>query len=517
MLNQNELNSWINQIVNNKKLRVEAAQSSHLLFFHMYLADHVEYETAPFQKEMFDLTQDESKKFLVICAFRGSAKSTYMSLSYPLWAIMGKQQRKHVLITSRTQAMVKRIFDNLRKELSENGLLRSDMGPFQSERTKWGGGTLELERYGARITVASVEEGIRGIRHGKYRPDLIIADDVEDLGSVRTREGRDKTYDWFNGDLIPAGSKNTRIIVIGNLLHESSLIMRLREEIKSGQRNGVFKFYPLFNNNGDCLWHGKYPDKESIDAEKKKLGDLAAWSREYLLKIISDSERAVHPSWIHYYDQTPPKRSTDHSMDLQYIGIAVDLAISEKESADYTAIVCGAVYGKKQDMKLYILPDVINKRMDFTTAKRTVADLYTSFRERGYPVKLWFDNTSFQDAFGQDLKYMGIEAEGCPTQGSDKRTRLSMTTHLMKEGRLLFPRSGAKPLITQLIGFGVEKHDDLADAYTILALMAMKYNKPDNTPITVEWDRYSGYNSAMSTFLRSSKGGGGSGWRRLYG
>jgi len=440
-----------------------------------------------------------------------------MSLSYPLWAIMGDQQRKHVLITSRTQAMVKRIFDNLRKELSENTVLKSDMGPFKSERTKWGGGTLELERYGARITVASVEEGIRGIRHGKYRPDLIIADDVEDLGSVRTREGRDKTYDWFNGDLIPAGSKNTRIIVIGNLLHEDSLIMRLREEIKGGKRDGVFKFYPLFDNNGNCLWSGKYPDKKSIDDEKKKLGDLAAWSREYLLKIISDSERAVHPSWIHYYDNLPPRRSADRSLDFQYVAIAVDLAISEKESADYTAVVCGAVYGREKNMRIYILPDMINKRMDFPTAKRTVAEWYTAFRDKGYPVKLWFDNTSFQEAFGQDLKYMDIQAEGCPTQGGDKRTRLSMTTHLMQEGRLLFPRTGVKQLIIQLIGFGVEKHDDLVDAYTILALMAMKYNKPDDTPIKVVWDRDSGYRSTMNTFLRSSKGGGGYPWHRLMG
>ncbi|MFA5010053.1 MAG: hypothetical protein WC553_02370 [Patescibacteria group bacterium] len=512
MSDQNELQILISQIINNQKLRTEATRKNHFLFFHTYLADHVEYSTAPFQKEMFELTQDEKLTFLVICAFRGSAKSTYMSLSYPLWAIMGDQQRKHILITSKTQSMVKRIFDNLRKELNENALLKSDMGPFQSERTQWGGGTLELEKYGARITVASVDEGIRGIRHGKHRPDLIIADDVEDLGSVRTREGRDKTYDWFNGDLIPAGSRNTRIIVIGNLLHEDSLIMRLREEIKTGKRDGLFRFYPLFGTNGDCLWPGKYPDQTNIDAERKKLGDPAAWSREYLLKIISDSERAVHPGWIHYYDKLPPHRSENHKTDLRYIGIAVDLAISEKASADYTAIVCGAVYGRGEDMKIYILPDAINKRINFPTVKHTATKLCDDFKDQGYAIKLWFDNTSFQDAFGQDLELMGIKAEGCPTQGSDKRTRLSMTTHLIQEGRILFPKQGARPLILQLIGFGVEKHDDLADAYTILALMAMKHNKPDTNPICARWDRGP---SIKEDYLRGSGGRGGYPWHRI--
>jgi len=50
----------------------------------------------------------------------------------------------------------------------------------------------------------------------------------------------------------------------------------------------------------------------------------------------------------------------------------------------------------------------------------------------------------------------------------DKRSRLVLTANLIKTGQVLFPRNGAEQLIQQIIHFGVEKHDDLADAFANL-------------------------------------------------
>ena len=52
----------------------------------------------------------------------------------------------------------------------------------------------------------------------------------------------------------------------------------------------------------------------------------------------------------------------------------------------------------------------------------------------------------------------------------DKRSRLVLTAHMIKSGKILFPRTGAEELITQIVHFGVEKHDDLADAFSTLIL-----------------------------------------------
>ncbi|OGB73681.1 hypothetical protein A3K24_02485 [candidate division Kazan bacterium RIFCSPHIGHO2_01_FULL_44_14] len=476
MLNNDERDKWISQIINNQGMRIEAARDAHLMFFSIYLPHYVQYETADFQKEIFELTQDTKIKTLVICAFRASGKSTLISLSYPLWAIMGKLQKKHILITSKTQDMARRLLESLKAELTDNTLLKADMGPFRSSNTKWGGGTIELSKYKARIVVASVEEGIRGIRYGTYRPDLIICDDVEDLNSVATQDSRDKTYRWFKGDLIPTGDRRTNIVVIGNLLHDDSLIMRLRKEIRESKRDGVFEFYPLIDYDGNCLWPGKYPDEDAINDEKRTVADDIDWSREYLLKIISDAERVVHPEWLHYYDELPNQTPGMNDPKLRYVSMAVDLAISEKESANYTAVVTALVYSGRNGLQINILPGPINRRMDFPTSVQTVIESYKSWTKQHYTVKLCFDSTAYQAAFGQHLKTQGITAEEF-TSKNDKRSRLSTTTALIQTGKVLFPRKGAEELIHQITGFGRERYDDLADAFTMLVLRVMADDK----------------------------------------
>jgi len=51
---------------------------------------YVTVETAMFQREMFSLTEDANNKMMVVVAFRGSAKSTIMGLSYPLLGDYGQ-------------------------------------------------------------------------------------------------------------------------------------------------------------------------------------------------------------------------------------------------------------------------------------------------------------------------------------------------------------------------------------------------------------------------------------------
>lgn len=485
MLNQEDRNKIVKRMLKDKRVRQEITRKNHYWFFHTYLAEHTEYETADFHREMFDLTQDEKVRFLVICAFRGSAKTTIMSLSYPLWAIMGEQKKRHILITSKTQTMARRIFDNLRRELENNQLLKSDMGPFKSTDSKWGGGTLELSKYKAIITVASVEEGIRGIKHGRHRPDLIICDDVEDLGSIATQEGRDKTYDWFNGDLIPAGDKKTKYVTIGNLLHDDALIVRLRDEIKNDKRKGIYRAYPLLDEDDNCLWPGKFPDREAIEAEKNKVADESAWAREYLLKIISEEERVIHLEWIQYYDEFPDQTPGTNNPKLRYVSISVDLATSEKTSAHFTAILTGIIYGQGKAMRLYILPHPVNKRMPFPAVTKTVIDTYRDWTTNGYSIRLCFDSTAYQKSFGQYLETEeGIVAEEFISQG-DKRSRLAMTAAMIRNGQILFPRQGAETLIRQITWFGKEKYDDLADAFSMMVAKAVEHNKVSGDPIAL--------------------------------
>ena len=54
-----------------------------------------------------------------------------------------------------------------------------------------------------------------------------------------------------------------------------------------------------------------------------------------------------------------------------------------------------------------------------------------------------------------------------------KRSRLSLVSHLIKSGVIVFSKKGCGLLISQIVGLGVEKHDDLMDAFVILVMYTL--------------------------------------------
>lgn len=465
------------KVLSDKVMRKTLAREKLEYFFPIYFHRYMQYETADFHKEIFEILEDDAKKLAVICAFRGSAKSTIITTAYVLWSILGIQQRKFIVIMGQTDQKARQYLTNIKLELMNNELLKKDLGPFEEERNGLGNATaLIIKKLNVKIMISSVEQSIRGMRHGEHRPDLIILDDIEDTNSVKTKEGRDKTFNWLTSEVVPAGDKRTRIIVVGNLLHEDSVIKRLEEKIEHGELshlNAIYREYPIMDEQGNALWTGKYPTLEDIEAERQKTMSETAWYREYLLKIISTEEQIVHPEWIQTYDRLPLRGSGG----FRNVAIAVDLAVSEKESADYTAVVVGHVHGYGKNMRVYIQPNPLNLRTPFPAQvemiKALVATQKDQFHQR---VKIYVEDVAYQKAMVQMLQSGRFDVEGVPTGKSDKSARLRLATPFLKNGQILFPESGCEELIMQLIGFGKEKHDDLADAFAMLVLKVIEGN-----------------------------------------
>ena len=268
-------------------------------------------------------------------------------------------------------------------------------------------------------------------------------------------------------EIVPLGNPNgtTRIFVLGNFLHEFSLVGRLSMQIQLKQRSGVSKRYPLLDDMGNCLWPGMFPDEASIEAKRREINDDAIWSREYLLTIISDSDKLVPLSYIHFYDpkDLPPKNDTSYA----YTWSAVDLAISQTNEADFTAIVSAQVYRTGEDIKIYILPDPIQKKVNFSEAIEAMQQL---LEKQGEPktTKMFIESVSFQDIYYQQMFRDGYHQVESVKPKFDKRTRLALITKFIKDGTIVFPRDKADALIIELIGFGKENHNDLVDSLTML-------------------------------------------------
>ncbi len=459
----------VGKIMVDHQVRREVARNSHAWFFAMYFSHYITYATAPFQKEMFDLTQDDGNNMLCVVAFRGSGKSTIFSLSYPIWSVVGKPQKKFVVLLSQTMEQAKQQLRNIREELEHNSLLRRDLGPFREENDGWRSSSLVIPKYNARIMAASSEQSIRGIKHNQHRPDLIILDDVEDINSTKTKEGRDKTYQWVTGDVIPLGDKNTKRVIIGNLLHEDSLIMRVKKNIEDKRIDGVFRSYPLLDYNDQILWPGKYSTMDDVEKEHKTIGDEISWQREYLLHIVYDKGRVVLPEYIKYFTAEQHPDPYDEALNYRLTLISVDPAISEKETADKTSVLVGRLFGYEDKWKLYIYPIEINERMPFPTLIKRLLALYSKASHEGnLDTKILIENVGFQAAIAQQLKTNGCNVEAVSLGSQDKFARLQATTSLMLDGRVLFLNVGLQDLVTQLVNFGVERYDDLADAYSLM-------------------------------------------------
>jgi predicted phage terminase large subunit-like protein len=456
----------IDEIVKNQRIRRAMTRTCHHWFFHIYFSHYIKYKTAQFHKELFELTE-ATHKTMVIEAFRGSGKTTIMGTSYAIWSILGMQQRKFVLIIAKTESQARQYLANIKLELEHNRLLRLDLGPFEEPNDEWRAVSIVLPKYGARITVASIDNSIRGIKHGAHRPDLIIADDLEDLDIVKTQESRDKMFNWLMGDIIPLGDKDSRLIVIGTKLHNDSIIMRLKKAILEGHMDGITKAYPFLDENGKAMWPEKYQTQAEIETLKKSLPSPQAWQREYMLQIISSDDQVVRPEWIQKYDTLPP------DMDFRYAATGVDPAISEKETADYTAIVSGIIYGRKNSMKIYISPNLVNERMDFPKSLEKIKKI-SNVLGNGVPTQLFVEGVAYQKSLIEQLKAEGYPAKEYRPQGSDKRARLSLVSNMIQTGKVLFPKEGAEKLIAQITGFGTERHDDLSDAFCILVLSVLE-------------------------------------------
>ena len=475
-------NALVNKMMKDRLIRTSITKDSFLYFFHFYYAHYVKYETADFQKEiMHHLESSVTENFYVV-AFRGSGKSTMVTTAYPIWAILGKQQKKFCIIFCQTRAQAKQHMMNIRTELEGNDLLKKDLGPFQEESDEWGSHSLVFRKHGARITVASSDQSIRGLRHNEHRPDLIICDDVEDVQSTKTREGREKTYNWLRGEVIPSGDRRTRLVIVGNLLHEDSLLMRIKEEIGKGKAKGVFKEYPLIDKNEVCLWQGKYKTLADLEEEKMKVSSDVSWQREYLLRIIPTEDQVIHSEWIQYYDDLPGMQHRAYRGT--YAG--VDLAISASDAADFTTVVSAHIYGRRDKVRIYVLPNPITQKLNFPAQVELMKDFKRTQMPKSSDL-LFVESVAYQEALPQMLELHGINANAVKPKG-DKRTRLSLTSTSIKSGVIKFPRQGCEDLIQQLIGFGVEKHDDLADAFSLLINSTLDKIMDESTWIMASMD-----------------------------
>lgn len=431
----------------------------------IYLSNYFYRSPASFHSDLMIKLSDHNIKRLLVVGFRGSAKSTLGSLALPIWmALEHPDKYQFIIPISDTSTQAALSIANIKTELDSNELLINDYGriefgkfhdpnpePSLESDEEWQAKNMLLAN-GVRIMARSRGQKIRGLRHRASRPKVIIVDDPEDREWVKSRENRNKTDRWMRGEVMGALDPDGRLIAIGNWLHEDALMARLKKLSQF-----VTLEYPLVNDNDELMWPALFPTQKKIDDIREEMGDTA-WLREMLLKVVAEEGQEIKPEDIHYYDTQP--EVTRGALK----GHGVDLAISTEESADFTTDVQGDVHYDDDDKpKIYIQKNPLNAHLDFYNTIE-----YFKGKPRGSHL-FFVENVAYQKAAIQEME-RNMMAVHPMKPIADKRSRLRVAARYIKNGTVLFPRTGCEKLIQQLLNFGNESHDDLCDALTLLIL-----------------------------------------------
>lgn len=263
---------------------------------------------------------------------------------------------------------------------------------------------------GAMVVAYGPDQSLRGVRHGKERPGLIMAYDLEDQEHVISEEHRQKLREWFDRTLLHAGHTETNVIVIGTALHHYSLLANLLNPRNSGgwtsQRyQAVFGFADrsdlwnrwaaIFNGTAE---HGTQSDVDAAQAyfagsrDPMLLGTRVLWpERESYYDLMVMRQREGRASFqarkhseplnsdqcvfssssCHFWDDAHPDEEAllrSLQKNGRFYGACDPSLATRTGKGDYTAIVI--LYRDKQTKIKYVVGADIAWRTPDQTIER---------------------------------------------------------------------------------------------------------------------------------------------------
>jgi predicted phage terminase large subunit-like protein len=317
-------------------------------------------------------------QFIAIAAPRGHAKSTAGTIAYGLAELLFRQKR-YCVIVSDTEAQAAMFVQQMAAELQTNkelielfGLKKNEKGEVAFVRDSQTDIIVMFEDgYQFRVVAKGAEQKLRGMLWDNRRPDLVIVDDLENDELVMNVDRRTKLKRWVRGALIPMLSRKGKFRMWGTILHEDSVLNNLMpkrqdkffrsSDLKDwtvNPKKSMWRSIKYRAHNDDfseILWPERYDAAffKMRQQEFSEQGMSDVYSQEYLNEPIDESVALVKRSDL------LERTDEDRGVRLRYY-ITADLAVSEKERADYSVFV---VAGVDEDRRIHIV-DVIRDRLD---------------------------------------------------------------------------------------------------------------------------------------------------------
>jgi predicted phage terminase large subunit-like protein len=445
---------------------------------------------ADFHREWWELCCSNDK-FVAVCAPRGHSKSTTISVVYTLAAMLFRE-RRYALIVADTETQASLFLGQIKQIINESEEIHQLFGLKLNEKnevdfkkdTETDIIVPFLDGKQFRIMAKGAEQKLRGLLFDGGRPDLIIIDDLMNEELVMNKDRRDKLRRWVYGSLIPCRSERGIIRFVGtpmnlddpleSLMPKENDKYTIVEDLKvwSTKKHGMWRSVKYRAHNSDyskLLWPSRKTKQDFIQLRDDFIsqGIPEVYACEYLCNPVDDS--------IRYFKKSDLLALTkeDKLKKVNYY-ITADLAISEKERADYSAFVVG---GMDENGILHIR-NVIKDRLPGDEIVNTLLSLQRVYT----PLAVGIEDMQVSKSIGPFLNRAMIEENTflnvipLKPNKTDKISRSRSIQARMRAGAVKFDKEADwwPDLEHELLVFPRGKHDDMVDAIAYLGLMIDK-------------------------------------------
>lgn len=435
-------------------------------FVREYLVDRFDapVKSADCHVEWWDMCCSPSRQ-VAIAAPRNHAKSTTITHAYVVASVLFGF-RDFVLIVSGTEWQSIQFLGDIKMELMENELLQRDFGPISFLKDSETEIVVQCDSGSFKIVAKGAEQKIRGLKWRNKRPNLIVGDDMEDDEQVMNKDRRLKFSKWVMNALIPSGSTECLIRVVGTVLHMDSFLEGLlNSEVWTSKR-----FEAHNDDFSVVLWPERWPKEalQKVRAEFVEKGNLEGYNQEFRNMPVSDETAFFKQDWL--LKMTDEDRGYFRSRSLRRFVVSTDIAVTPEEYGDFAVF---GVFGVDPDQRFHLL-HVIRERMDSYSVVETLFNLHDEWK----PDLFLTERGVIEKVLGPLLKMEMIKRGKflhfeTVTRTQKKRQEAKAVQRLLRAGGMKFDKETSwwADFEDEIIRFDKVKHDDQVDMLSLIGLM----------------------------------------------
>jgi hypothetical protein len=339
---------------------------------------------APFHVEWQDLFTQHKR--VVLWSATELGKTSALSIGRVLWEI-GTNPNIRIVIISDTADRAKKIVKTIKNYIERSPEYRTVFPHVLPDKDKttglWKDSAFHIKRTTVSKDPTVQAIGFEGALLGA-RADLIVIDDYLTPETTYSQHMRDKGHTWLKSVVEGRKTARSRFWFIGNAWHRDDAMHRYAKE-----RNTYSKKYAVRDSDGHSVWPSVWPEAR-IDEEIQNRGPIES-RRSMFCDPASDADRRFKEAYITRALQVGDGIQMSFSLSFVPKGwvvvTGVDLAVSKKDAADWTALVTVAIDPKDQ-----------HQLVDITAAKLSGPEIVEKIIEiqRRYHSMVWVESNAAQ-------------------------------------------------------------------------------------------------------------------------